>query len=169
MILLRVCVCVCVCGGTDLFPKVVIHSWTQQPPSLHSLFISTILHFTMMLAFCCLVHPNAELYTCLSLVWTFARIYNSSKTLIRLKYNTKITWSFGSLFSYSHFLPKILQHRHEKTSPAVHYLRVCNINKPRLFILWRVLSPVIWHHAVCYTGNSISKDRAGSSTVQYLI
>lgn len=139
MILL--CVCGWVGGGTDLFPNVVIHSWTQQP-SLHSLFISSILHFTMMLAFCCLAHPNAELYTCLSLVWTFACVYNSSKTLIRLTYNTKITWSLGSLFSYSHFLPKILQHRHEKTSPAVHCLWVCIIHKPRPFILWRVLSPV---------------------------
>jgi len=136
-----VCVCGRVGGGTDLFPNVVIHSWTQQP-SLHSLFISSILHFSMMLAFCCLAHSNAELYTCLSLVWTFAHVYNNSKTLIRLMYNNKITWSLGSLFSYSHFLPKILQHRHEKTSPAVHYLWVCIVHKPRPFILWRVLSPV---------------------------
>jgi len=89
MILLCVCVCVCVCGWWYLFPNMSFTVEHSSHQSLHSLFISTILHFTMMLAFCCLTHPNAELYTCLSLVWTFAHIYNSSKTLIRLKCNTK--------------------------------------------------------------------------------
>jgi hypothetical protein len=91
-----VCVCVCVGDGTDLFSN-VSHS------ELNKAAIATTLriHFHYTAPLCCLTHHNTELHTCLSLVWTYAHIHNSSKTIIRLKQNTKITRWLGSLFSFS--------------------------------------------------------------------